>query len=158
MNTKLIIACLFAASLCGCMEEMVKPDEKPKGAAIATPAATKPDNGIHYVDDVWFPVSKTAAAAPSGSMSSGKQFHVERGSFLSETLKKWADDAGWQFVWEVPAEDDFRMEAENNYGNDFKSAVIALFQSMPSNVHLRPDFGTQNIPPLLYVTRTEGKS
>lgn len=81
---------------------------------------------------------------------------VESGSFMRDTLTKWAAKAGWSIVWNMPENEDFRIDSANAYGGDFSEAVRSLFDSLPPHIQI---FATQvpdNMPPLLYVTREPG--
>lgn len=59
---------------------------------------------------------------------------------LLDALTRWADQAGWQVVWE--AADDLLIPAQASYQGDFRDAVRGLFRSFATS--LNPTFYTRN--------------
>lgn len=81
---------------------------------------------------------------------------VESGSFMRDTLTKWAHKAGWSIVWNMPENEDLRVDSANAYGGDFSEAVRSLFDSLPPHIQIFAKQVPDNVPPLLYVTREPG--
>ncbi len=91
-----------------------------------------------------FPVTtaNTASAAPQpGTPTPAPTWQASPadGTLLT-TLTKWADEAGWQVVWE--AQDDLIIPANATFQGDFRDAVRALFRSFSTS--LDPIFYTRN--------------
>lgn len=81
---------------------------------------------------------------------------VESGSFMRDTLTKWAQKAGWSIVWNMPENEDLRVDSANAYGGDFSEAIRSLFDSLPPHIQIFAKQVPDNVPPLLYVTREPG--
>jgi hypothetical protein len=86
------------------------------------------------------PTAKPAAAP--------KQWVINSGDSVKETLKAWAKKAEWQFVWMV--ENDYISMAHGEWGGDFQNGVRELFSALPISIGLTPELTGNK---LLYVTK-----
>lgn len=80
---------------------------------------------------------------------------VKPASYLQDTLREWATKAGWSLVWGLSDKEDYRLDTGNNYPGDFKTAVKALFDSMPEKVRIYVELRPQNTPPLIFINRDD---
>lgn len=71
------------------------------------------------------PTASPAAAAPRPVPS--WLVKLEDGT-LSKTFARWARDAGWQLLWEMPV--DFRIDANTRVEGEFEQAVTAVADSL----------------------------
>lgn len=81
---------------------------------------------------------------------------VKRSSYLHETMRQWANRAGWTLVWGLGENEDLRMEAANNFQGDFKTVVADLFNSFPASVRINAELRPDNSPPLIFINREDG--
>jgi hypothetical protein len=77
-----------------------------------------------------------------------KQWIINSGDSVKETLKAWAKKADWQFVWMV--ENDYISMAHGEWGGDFQNGVRELFTALPISIGLTPELTGNR---LLYVTK-----
>jgi len=68
-----------------------------------------------------------AAAAPLPKPAPSWTVKLEDGT-LSKTFGRWAAEAGWQLLWELPV--DFRIDANTRVEGDFEQAVTAVADSL----------------------------
>lgn len=93
----------------------------PKMRLRATPAAT-----VAAASAVASPAA-AAAAAPAPKPAPSWAVKLEDGT-LSKTFARWARDAGWQLLWEMPV--DFRIDANTRVEGEFEQAVTAVAESL----------------------------
>jgi len=90
-------------------------------AATATAPATAPATTAPAA------VAAAAAAAPLPKPAPSWTVKLEDGT-LSKTFGRWAAEAGWQLLWELPV--DFRIDANTRVEGDFEQAVTAVADSL----------------------------
>lgn len=99
------------------------------GAQLATQAGSAQAFPVTTVD--------TASASPQPAQT---WLASPADGTLLTTLTKWAEQAGWQVVWE--AQDDLIIPANATFQGDFREAVRALFRSFSTS--LDPIFYLRN--------------
>lgn len=89
-----------------------------------TPAATQAVAGGAVVAGA---PATAPASPPAPAPAPTWTVKLEDGT-LSRTFARWAADAGWQLLWEMPV--DFRIDANTRVEGDFEQAVTAVADSM----------------------------
>lgn len=100
-----------------------QPDAGRASAAVDDKASASP---VH---------SASASPSPGQSASPGASpgvkpswvVKLEDGT-LSKTFARWAHDAGWQLLWEMPV--DFRIDANTRLEGEFEQAVTTVADSL----------------------------
>ncbi len=71
----------------------------------------------------------TEPAQAAASYAVPAPWHIELADrTLKAAMNRWALSAGWQLVWELPA--DYPLEARADFSGDFEDAVGALARSL----------------------------
>lgn len=94
---------------------------------LATAAATGVSTGVAAGVAADGAKSTMAAAAAPAAVKPSWVVKLEDGT-LSKTFARWAHDAGWQLLWELPV--DFRIDANTRVEGDFEQAVTAVADSL----------------------------
>lgn len=110
----------------------LRPQPDAGRASAAESARTAPAAGVAAAGD-----KASASAVHSASVSPGQSasagvkpswvVKLEDGT-LSKTFARWAHDAGWQLLWEMPV--DFRIDANTRLEGEFEQAVTTVADSL----------------------------
>ena len=84
-------------------------------------------------------------------------WEVADGALLCDTMRSWADIAGWQTVCDL-GQDDYRLGASGSYFGVFREAVKKMIDSLPNDVRVKVHLYGGNNPPLIHVLHDNGVS
>lgn len=144
-----------------------------KGSKV--PFVSEPaETSIAFLDDAFIDIAieapkevKQSTVPPTASAAASKSvervmpvlpvWSVDKGEYLGDVFRRWADRAGWTYEWALPPQDDFQLGAKDSYTGEFQDVIRELVESLPVTVRIQVHLVPENNPPLLYVTREEKK-
>ncbi len=90
------------------------------------------------------PPAAAVTAAPVPALAAAPKWEMRPADrTLNVAMARWAAQAGWQLLWEIPV--DYAVEAETSLGGTFEQAVEAVTKSMESaEIPLKAIFYTGN--------------
>lgn len=119
------------------MRLRARPADDVASAAASNAAATATATAAAPATATATATAAVAAAAPSSAPAAAAAplpkplpswtVKLEDGT-LSKTFGRWAAEAGWQLLWELPV--DFRIDANTRVEGDFEQAVTAVADSL----------------------------
>jgi len=74
------------------------------------------------------PASQTAALAPTSQPQAQEWRIAPSDRTIKNALARWASEAGWQFVWDVPT--DFTVDASATLHGTLQEALDAVVQAL----------------------------
>ena len=100
-----------------------RPDTGRASAAAGDKASASPVHSASASPDP----SPSASPGASPGVKPSWVVKLEDGT-LSKTFARWAHDAGWQLLWEMPV--DFRIDANTRLEGEFEQAVTTVADSL----------------------------
>lgn len=106
-----------------------KATREPVEATVAAPKAeVRPTLQAAQTQPVQLPVSEAATVARTASPSERAWNITPADRTIKGALARWAREAGWQFVWDVPT--DFAVDASATINGTLEDALNAVAQAL----------------------------